>query len=368
MRRRPLTLAVLAALAGAKGRAAPAAVAGQVGRPGPAAPPAAATPAPVQRFAAALARAHQLREQAVQAGDQPYGAVVVDAQQRIVGEAPSRVIALRDPDAHAERQALLDAQTRLRRPDLTGLVLVSSSRPCARCEAAAARAGIARMVFGSGVDGGVPRGEGPSAGGGQGVALVEAAARGETAEVRRLLRQGAALDAVDARQRTALLAAVAGGHDDLAVWLVEQGADINHQDDQQDSAFLLAGARGRTAVLRAMLLPPSGHADRPDLTRRNRYGGSALIPACHHGHVETVRLLLQASRIDVDLVNHLGWTALLEAVILGDGGARHAEIVRLLLAHGADPRRADAHGVTPLAHARQRGQGAIVALLVAAGG
>ena len=110
-----------------------------------------------RRFAAALARAHALRDQAVRVGDQPYGAVLVDAQQRIVGEAPSRVVALGDADAHAERLALRDAQTRLQRSDLSGLVLVSSSRPCALCEAAAARAGVARMVYGSGIDAGAPR-------------------------------------------------------------------------------------------------------------------------------------------------------------------------------------------------------------------
>ena len=81
-----------------------------------------------------------------------------------------------------------------------------------------------------------------------------------------------------------------------------------------------------------------------------------------------MRLLLQSSHIAVDHVNRLGWTALLEAVILGDGGPAHTEIVRLLLAHGANPRRADAQGVSPLAHARQRGQHAVAALIAAAGG
>lgn len=104
----------------------------------------------------ALARAHALREQAMSAGDQPYGAVVwLDG--RIVGEAPSRVVTRRNPDAHAEREALRDAQQRLSRNDLGGALLVSSSRPCALCEAAAARAGIARMVFGDGIDAGPPR-------------------------------------------------------------------------------------------------------------------------------------------------------------------------------------------------------------------
>jgi ankyrin repeat protein len=99
----------------------------------------------------------------------------------------------------------------------------------------------------------------------------------------------------------------------------------------EDSAFLLAGARGRTKIVRLAL------AAGADLKSTNRYGGTALIPACHYGHVETVRLLL-GTKIAVDHVNKLGWTALLEAVILGDGGPRHTEIVRLLLAHGATRR------------------------------
>lgn len=104
----------------------------------------------------ALARARSLRDQAVRDGDQPYGAVVW-LEGRIVGEAPSRVVTLRNPDAHAEREALRDAQQRLGRTDLAGALLVSSSRPCGLCEAAAARARISRMVYGEGTDAGAPR-------------------------------------------------------------------------------------------------------------------------------------------------------------------------------------------------------------------
>ena len=105
---------------------------------------------------AALARAHALRDEAVRAGDQPYGAVVwIDG--RIVGEAPSRVITSGSIDAHAEREALRDAQRQLQKQDLAGALLVSTSRPCALCESAAARAGIARMVFGDGQDAGPPQ-------------------------------------------------------------------------------------------------------------------------------------------------------------------------------------------------------------------
>jgi ankyrin repeat protein len=135
----------------------------------------------------------------------------------------------------------------------------------------------------------------------------------------------------------------------------------NAQDNQRDSAYLLAGARGYLGILRMTL------AAGADLKSTNRYGGTALIPACHYGHVETVRELLK-TKIDIDHVNNLGWTALLEAVILGDGGAAYVEIVRLLLARRADPNLADRDGRTPLAHARARGQREIAALIAAAGG
>ena len=59
--------------------------------------------------------------------------------------------------------------------------------------------------------------------------------------------------------------------------------------------------------------------------------------------------------IDVDHVNNLGWTALLEAVILGDGGPVYQEIVKLLLSAGANANIADRDGVIPLAHAKSRG-------------
>lgn len=104
-----------------------------------------------------VAEAQRMKQQAVDAGDQPYGAVVV-RDGAIVGFGPSRVIAERDPDAHAERVALRDAQARLGTVDLAGAVLYSTSRPCPACEAAAAAAKVDRMLVGPGAaDAGRPR-------------------------------------------------------------------------------------------------------------------------------------------------------------------------------------------------------------------
>jgi tRNA(adenine34) deaminase len=91
-------------------------------------------------------------------GDQPYGAVLV-LDGLLVGEGPSRVVKNQDANAHAEREAIRDAQVRLGRPMLTGAVLYSTSRPCSLCEAAAAKAGVRRMYVGASlIDAGVPRG------------------------------------------------------------------------------------------------------------------------------------------------------------------------------------------------------------------
>lgn len=105
----------------------------------------------------AMRQAEALRDEAVRGGDQPYGAVVL-CGERIVGAAPSRVVISIDPTAHAEMEALRDAARRLRTRDLAGCVLVSTSRPCRMCEAAAGWAGISRMVHGASLtDAGAPQ-------------------------------------------------------------------------------------------------------------------------------------------------------------------------------------------------------------------
>jgi tRNA(Arg) A34 adenosine deaminase TadA len=105
----------------------------------------------------AMRRAEALRDDALRAGDQPFGAVVLRGEL-IVGAAPSRVVTAADPTAHAEMEAIRDAARQLRTRDLSGCVLVSTSRPCRMCEAAAGWAGISRMVYGETLtDAGAPR-------------------------------------------------------------------------------------------------------------------------------------------------------------------------------------------------------------------
>lgn len=95
-----------------------------------------------------VAEAQRMRREALARGDQPYGAVLAK-DGAIIGYGPSRVVVDKNPDAHAERVAIWDAQKRLGAADLSGTTLVSTSRPCGACEDAAARANVGRMLFGA---------------------------------------------------------------------------------------------------------------------------------------------------------------------------------------------------------------------------
>ncbi|WCB94144.1 hypothetical protein DSM104299_02872 [Baekduia alba] len=189
--------------------------------------------------------------------------------------------------------------------------------------------------------------------------LLAAVERGDVQGVVALIRAEADVNAADTRGRTAVTVAAFSGHAEVVRELVDAGADVDRQDEERYNAVLATGVTGDVAVLREVLRA------RPDLKLRNKHGGIAIIPACERGHVDLVRELLATTDIDVDHVNDLGWTALLETVILADGGPAHVEIVGLLLKAGADRAIADPEGVTALEHARSRGYGEMVDLLAA---
>lgn len=190
--------------------------------------------------------------------------------------------------------------------------------------------------------------------------LLAAALQGDAAVVHELLAQGASKEVRDGGGATALLIATHNNHVAVARVLIEAGANVNAKDSMQDSPYLYAGARGHNEILKLTL------AHGADLKSTNRYGGTALIPAAERGHVETVRILIAAG-VDVNHVNNLHWTALMEAIVLSNGGPQHVDIVRQLVDAKADVHLADAQGVTPLQHARQRGYQQIEEILLRAG-
>jgi ankyrin repeat protein len=191
--------------------------------------------------------------------------------------------------------------------------------------------------------------------------LIQAAESGDPRAVRLLLEAGANINATDERGRTEVMTATHANQVETVRALIDAGADINLRDDRLDNPFLYASAEGLFEIVQLTI---DANAD----TRlTNRFGGTALIPAAERGHVEIVRELLTRTDVDVDHVNDLGWTALLEAIILSDGGERHRQIIQLLVDHGADVNLPDSNGITPLAHARQRGFAQIIEILFSAG-
>lgn len=106
---------------------------------------------------------------------------------------------------------------------------------------------------------------------------------------------------------------------------------------------------------------------KPNLDLLTRFGGVGITPASEKGHVEIVRELLEKTDINVNHTNFVGWTPLLEAIVLNDGGEKQQQIVKLLLDHGANPHMTDKYGKKPLELAREKGYNEIAELLIAAG-
>ncbi len=167
--------------------------------------------------------------------------------------------------------------------------------------------------------------------------------------VEKALENGVEVNATDSNQRNLLLIATNKSLTEMAKLLVKHGADVNQQALNLDSAFLYAGASGQTELVQLYL----DHGARFDVF--NRYNGTALIPACERGHVETVRLLANTKDFPIDHINRLQWTGLMEAVVLGDGSVKFQQIVQILKEAGADLNIPDRDGITALQHAKNKG-------------
>ncbi|WP_239453004.1 ankyrin repeat domain-containing protein [Flavobacterium tistrianum] len=187
--------------------------------------------------------------------------------------------------------------------------------------------------------------------------ILQLVQQNDISGIEKALENGANANAVDNAKRSLLLIATMGKQTEMAKILLKYKADVNQQAENKDSAFLYAGASGQTELVKLFL----SNGARFDIF--NRYNGSALIPACERGHIETVRLLANTKNFPIDHVNRLGWTALMEAIVLGDGSLKYQQIVQILKDAGSRMDIPDHDGITPLQHAQNKGFKEIVAII-----
>ena len=176
-----------------------------------------------------------------------------------------------------------------------------------------------------------------------------AAVRGDLVELRNHIRQKGDLEVRDDHGRTALHVAVHSGHHEAVQELARAGANMTALDSRRYDVITIAAVKNDVEMVRLAI---SLGSDPRAIT--SPYDGTALIAAAHLGHTDVVEALI-AAKAPLDHVNNLGWTAAIEAVILGDGGTRHQATLKALVDGGANIAIADREGRTPLAHARMRG-------------
>lgn len=187
--------------------------------------------------------------------------------------------------------------------------------------------------------------------------LLSAVEKQDLKLVSGILKSKPNLEIRDNKGRTALMIATYNEDTEIAKMLISAGANVNAQDEMLNSPFLYAGASGFVIILKLCL------DNGADFNVFNRYGGTALIPAAERRHQEIVEILLEIPNFPKDHVNNLGWTALMEAIVLGNQDEKQTLMVKTLVDGGCDITIPDFDGITPLQHAKNKSLHDIVALL-----
>jgi ankyrin repeat protein len=191
--------------------------------------------------------------------------------------------------------------------------------------------------------------------------LHAAAARGDIADIEKRIKAGENKEATDARGRTPLHVAAFQKKHDAARVLMKLGADPNKLEVDRYDIITIASVANDVPMLKIAI---EGGGNPKAIT--SRYDGTALIAAAHLGHAEVVRVLI-AAKAPLDHVNNLNWTALIESIVLGNGGKNHTDTLRALVDAGANLNIPDGSGSTPLKLARNRGYNEMTAILEKAG-
>ena len=187
--------------------------------------------------------------------------------------------------------------------------------------------------------------------------LHAAAHMGDLVQLKKLLASGASVNARDLLGRTPVHVATFARQPELIRALAMAGANLELLENDRYDAVTVAAVADDEETLRVLL----GLGASAKLTT-SRYDGTALIAAAHLGHDGVVRQLIAAGA-PLDHVNNLHWTAMIEAIVLGQGGARHQAVLQALLKAGASTRLTDREGNTPLVLAKVRGFEAMVGML-----
>jgi len=191
--------------------------------------------------------------------------------------------------------------------------------------------------------------------------FLEAATQGDVATLKKCLEQGIDINVRNKQKRTAVLIAAMNDHLEAVSFLVEAGANVDLQDETCFNPFLFGCINGKLDLVKMMVKANT------NIELLTRFGGVGITPASEKGHVEVVRELLTTTDINVNHTNICGWTPLIEAIILNDGGEKQQTIIKLLIEHGANVHMVDKYGVTPLELARKKGFVEIEQILLAAG-
>lgn len=188
-----------------------------------------------------------------------------------------------------------------------------------------------------------------------------AAHKGDVVAIRKLAASGSDINVRDSYGRTALMVASFARKPGAIAALIDAGAKTGLLENDRYDALTIAAVANFPDIVR--LLIKKGASAK---LVTSVYDGTALIAAAHLGHAEVVRELVRGGA-PLDHVNNLGWTALIEAIVLGRGGPRHVATVKILVEAGANVNLPDGDGASPLQLTKARKYSAIIKILQAAG-
>lgn len=157
-------------------------------------------------------------------------------------------------------------------------------------------------------------------------ALMVAAKKGNLAFAESLVAEGASVHDTTITNGTAFMFAILGNQRNMVEWLHEQGSDINVVGSNGWTALTIAAAKGNSDLLE-WLLERGAEGQIRDV-----YRYTPLLRAVENGYIETATVLLQLPNTDVNAQDEYDNTALHHAV-----SSVNLAMVKLLIAHGADP-------------------------------